>query len=159
MNLWRIATATRSYHADDLSGAGAAINPGRWNDHGQAVVYSSPTIALAVLETAAHINDGGLPLNRYLVRIEVPPRVWKDRIELVAGDLPVTWDAIPAGIASVQTGAAWLVAQESAILLVPSVIVPEEPVALINPAHPDAAKLRASVVRPFAYNRLFRDAG
>jgi len=60
--LWRIATETRSYRADDLSGAGAAISPGRWNDTGEPVLYTAPSIALAVLETAAHLDDAGLPL-------------------------------------------------------------------------------------------------
>ena len=52
------------------------MSPGRWNDEKQAVVYSAPTIAIAVLETAAHIDDAGLPLNRFLVEIDVPDDVW-----------------------------------------------------------------------------------
>jgi hypothetical protein len=39
---------------------------------------------------------------------------------------------------------------------VPSVIVPEEQAALVNPAHPDIAKISATVLRPFEYNKLFR---
>jgi RES domain-containing protein len=154
--LWRIATETRRYAATDLSGAGAARSPGRWNDDGQPVVYAAVSIALAVLETAAHINDKGLPLNRFLVRIDVPPAVWDAREELPAAALPPSWAAIPAGSASVKVGSEWRASLSSAILLVPSVIVPEEYAALINPAHADAAKFSATVVRPFEYNRLFR---
>jgi len=44
----------------------------------------------------------------------------------------------------------------SPILLVPSVIVPEEFAALINPMHPASAKITAKVIRPFEYNKLFR---
>ena len=77
MKLWRIAAETRSYPADSLSGGGAAVSPGRWNEQKQAVVYSAPTIAIAVLETAAHIDDAGLPLNRFLVEIDVPDEVWR----------------------------------------------------------------------------------
>lgn len=156
MILWRIAAETRQYQAGDLSGGGAARNPGRWNVAGQAVVYAAPTIALAALETAAHVADGGLPLNRYLVRIEVPPRTWRARRQLDAAALPPTWNAIPAGAASAQAGSDWIKSGASVLLLVPSVIVPEEHAALINPAHPDAGKLAATVVRPFEYNRLFR---
>ena len=75
MILWRIAAETRKYGADDLSGAGAAKSPGRWNDDGQPALYTAPTIAIAVLETAAHVDDSGLPLNRYLVQIDVPDAV------------------------------------------------------------------------------------
>ena len=85
MKLWRIAAETRTYPATDLSGGGAAKSPGRWNEAGQHVLYTAPTIAIAVLETAAHIDDGGLPLNRYLIEIEVPEAVWKARKELNIG--------------------------------------------------------------------------
>ena len=158
MNLWRIAAQTRNYTADDLSGAGAAKHPGRWNDDGQPVLYTAPTIAMAVLETAAHVDDAGLPLNRYLVQIEVPVGVWAARTVMDVSKLPVAWAAIPAGRASIQTGAEWLRAMATAILQVPSVIVPEECAALINPLHPDAKKLSAKIVRLFEYNRLFRGA-
>lgn len=158
MILWRIAAETRKYAADDLSGAGAAKSPGRWNDDGQPAVYSAPTIAIAVLETAAHVDDSGLPLDRYLVQIEVPDSVWAAREVMDVSTLPSSWAAIPAGRASVHAGANWLRGMTTAILEVPSVIVPEEPVALINPLHPDAKKLSAKIVRQFDYNRLFRRA-
>lgn len=156
MKLWRIAAETRKYSADDLSGAGAAARPGRWNDDAQPIVYAAPTIAMAVLETAAHVDDAGLPLNRFLVRIEIPDDAWKAREDLDAATLSPAWAAIPAGRASVRTGSDWLTSVRTLILAVPSVIVPEERAALINPAHPDAKKLTATVVRPFAYNALFR---
>lgn len=156
MKLWRIATETRRYPATDLSGKGAALNPGRWNHDAEAVVYCAPTIALTVLETAAHIDDAGLPLNRYLVEIDVPPAVWQAHRELRPEQLPAQWDAIPAGLASAAVGSAWLAGQQSAILLVPSVIVPEASAALLNPVHPDAARCTARAVRRFEYNRLFR---
>jgi RES domain-containing protein len=156
--LWRIAAETRKYGADDLSGAGAAKSPGRWNDDGQPALYTAPTIAIAVLETAAHVDDSGLPLNRYLVQIDVPDAAWAARDVMDVSKLPITWAAIPAGRVSVQAGADWLRGMTALILEVPSVIVPEEPAALLNPLHTDAKKLSAKVVRLFEYNRLFRAA-
>lgn len=156
MILWRIAAETRKHRADDLAGAGAARHPGRWNDEGQPALYTAPTIAMAVLETAAHIDDGGLPLNRYLVRVEVPDHVWAAREVLDVSRLPVTWSAIPAGRASVRSGADWLRGMTAAILEVPSVIVPEESVVVINPLHPDAEGIAAKIVRRFDYTALFR---
>jgi RES domain-containing protein len=154
--LWRIAAETRKYPADDLSGGGAAISPGRWNDEGQAVIYASPIIAIAVLETAAHIDDAGLPLNRFLVRIDVPNAVWEKREEAEVSKLPITWSAIPAGRGSAKFGSEWIASARSPILLVPSVIVPEEMAALVNPSHPMAKRIKATIVRPFEYNKLFR---
>lgn len=156
MKLWRIAAETRTYPATDLSGAGAAASPGRWNDKKQALVYSAPSIAIAVLETAAHIDDAGLPLNRFLVEIDVPDEVWALHEVATLASLPPTWSAIPAGRASVKIGSTWLASLRSPILLVPSVIVPEEFAALINPLHPASARITAQVVRPFEYNKLFR---
>lgn len=156
MRLWRIAAETRKYLATDLSGAGAAEYPGRWNDHKEPVVYCAPTIAMAVLETVAHVDDAGLPLNRFLVAIEVPATVWARREEFDAAALPSTWAAIPAGRASVKIGSDWLASRRSAILMVPSAIVPEEWASLINPRHSDAATVSSNAVRMFDYHRLFR---
>ena len=147
-----------AYAADDLSGAGAAKSPGRWNDTGQPVLYTAPTIAVAVLETAAHIDDGGLPLNRYLVEITVPDATWSARETLDTSKLDLTWAAIPAGRSSVKPGSDWIKGGTAALLVVPSVIVPEELAVLINTSHPDAAKLKARIVRLFDYNRRFRSA-
>lgn len=156
MRLWRIAAETREYPATDLSGKAAAKRPGRWNDDKEPVVYCAPTIAMAVLETAAHVDDSGLPLNRYLVAIDVPDDVWVHREEIDTAALPPTWAAIPAGRTSVRIGSDWLSSLRSPILLVPSVIVPEEWTSLINPRHSEASKISANVVRLFEYNRLFR---
>jgi RES domain-containing protein len=70
----------------------------------------------------------------------------------------MTWSAIPAGSASVKPGSDWIKGRSAALLVVPSVIVPEEPAVMINTAHPDAAGLTARTVRQFEYNRLFRGA-
>ena len=136
MILWRIASETRQYGAADLSGAGAAAKPGRWNAIGEAVLYAAPTIAMAVLETAAHIDDAGLPQNRFVVRIDVPEKMWRARITLGVDALPVTWTAIPAGRASVGVGSRWIREGASVLLEVPSVIVPEETVVALNATHP-----------------------
>ncbi len=156
MKLWRIAAETREYKACDLSGGGAAKYPGRWNSDKEPVIYSAPTIAIAVLETAAHVDDAGLPLNRYLIEIDVPDDVWAQREEMGVSKLPATWAAIPAGHASVKIGSDWLTSLRSPILMVPSVIVPEEWASLINPRHTEASRITAKVVRLFEYNRLFR---
>ena len=156
MILWRIASETRQYGAADLSGAGAAAKPGRWNAIGEAVLYAAPTIAMAVLETAAHIDDAGLPQNRLVVRIDVPEKMWRARITLGVDALPVAWAAIPAGRTSVGFGSRWIREGASALLEVPSVIVPEEIVVALNATHPEIERLKATVVRRFDYPRLFR---
>jgi len=158
VSLWRIAMETRQYKADDLSGAGAAKHPGRWNQDGDAVVYAAQSRAMAVLETAAHLDDSGLPLNQFLVRIDVPKATWAKRQHLDPAKIDPAWRAIPAGRASARLGHDWYSAGKSALLLVPSVIIEEESNVLMNPKHSDAAGITASIVRLFEYNRLFRGA-
>lgn len=156
MRLWRIATETRSYKADDLSGQGAAVNPGRWNEEGQTVVYCAPTIAMAVLETSAHIDSSGLPLNRFLIAVDIPVEVWSARTVMAVSSLPPAWRAIPAGRSSVAIGSGWWSSSVSAILEVPSAIVPEETTCVLNSRHSDMGKVIATVMRPFEYDLLFR---
>jgi RES domain-containing protein len=149
---WRIATDTKSYEADDLSGAGAKSTGGRWNAAGDALVYTSETQALACLETVVHLNAGGLPLNRYLVSVMIHPAVWADARTETPGSLPVGWDADPSGRASIQFGTAWIRSVASALLRVPSVIVPDEYNVLINPLHPDSRAIIAVKIRKWLYD-------
>jgi RES domain-containing protein len=156
MNLWRIAAETRQWSANEIGGMGSLVEPGRWNDDQHPVVYAATTISLAVLETAAHLPRNVLPLNRFLVRLDVPEDVWAARETHPPDALPPAWQSIPPGRASVKAGTTWLAAQRAPVLLVPSVIVPEEPVVLVNPRHPGAREIGATVVRPFEFDRLFR---
>lgn len=150
--LWRIATDTLLYEAHDLSGKGAEKTGGRWNPVGAPLVYTSQTRALACLETIVHLNSGGLPLNRYLVEISVPEALFAKATTLEAASLPVGWDAEPPGKVSTDAGLGWLKVKSSALLFVPSVIVPEEQNVLINPLHPDAASITAKKVRKWTYD-------
>lgn len=156
---WRIGTDTPAYTADDLSGAGAKITGGRWNRDGVPVIYAASSPALACLETVVHLVAGALPLNRYLVRIDIPDEVFARRLQfedIASGAARVGWDAEPPGQVSLELGGAWLAACRSAILEVPSVIVPEDRNFLINPAHPDAAALTATKLRRFEYDRRLK---
>lgn len=53
---------------------------------------------------------------------------------------------------TIGIGDAWLAAVSSPLLMVPSVIVPEEFNVLINPAHPAAAKINVKPVRQHRYD-------
>jgi RES domain-containing protein len=150
--VWRIATDTPTYEADDLSGAGAQATGGRWNVAGVPLVYTSQSRALACLETVVHLNAGGLPLNRYLVEVTIPDKVWANVRSESASTLPVGWDAEPAGRASIEFGTEWTRAGGSALLFVPSVIVPEEFNVLINPLHAETANITAIKIRKWLYD-------
>lgn len=150
-SVWRIASDTPNWTADDLKGEGAKRTGGRWNRQGLPTIYASSTRALACLETLVHIDSGGLPFNRYLVEIIVPETEWGER-ELFDADAHTGWDATPPGRVSIDWGTAWLRRKVSLIAEVPSIVVPEEPNVLINPLHPAASNLRSSKIRKWTYD-------
>lgn len=117
------------------------------------MVYSSANIALAALETLSYIRAGGLPFNRFLVRLDIPDDVWTHRT--VLAPLPGGWDAIPSGITGERTGDSWVAAGTSAVLVVPSVIIADEHNILVNPAHTDSSKIVASTIKRFVYDPRF----
>ena len=156
---WRIGTDTKDYTAEELSGKGAEKAGGRWNPPGSPMVYASATRALACLETIVHLNAGDLPLNRYLVEITVPESLLAAAERRSVADLRIGWDAEPPGKDSVDFGEAWLKSARTALLLVPSVVVPEEQNLLINPRHSDAGAVIAAKVRRWTYDpRLLKRA-
>jgi RES domain-containing protein len=152
ISTWRIGIDTPDYTADDTVGIGAKKTGGRWNRKGTALLYTSSTQALACLETVVHLSSGDLPLNRYLVRIDIPDNVWIKRETLSADTLHVGWDALPAGKISLDLGDRWVNSGSSCILEVPSAIVPDEQNVLINPAHPDAVHIEATKIRKWQYD-------
>ncbi len=149
--VWRIASDAPDWDATDLGGRGAERTGGRWNRKGTPVVYAASSVALACLETVVHFNAGfGLPLNRYLVRIDIPDALWTARLGFDRS--LIGWDAEPPGRVSLNWGQEWLLSGRNLLAEVPSVIVPEESNLLINPAHPDAAQLRTTKLRRWLYD-------
>jgi RES domain-containing protein len=98
-----------------------------------------------------------VPRNRFLVRIVVPDKVWDQALWAKERALPKTWRAELAGMGSVHFGDKWLTGGKSALLCLPSVIVPEDINVLINPNHEDAVFIQARVERQLLYDpRLLR---
>ena len=156
--LWRIASDTPDYVAHDLSGKGAETTGGRWNRQGLPAIYAAGTASLAALETIVHFAAAGLPLNRFLVRIDLPDDLWEARLRATASTLEVGWNAVPAGKVSLDFGDAWLKDPRGALVLeVPSVVVPEESNVLLNPRHPQMPRVKAAKLRLWQYDgRLSR---
>ena len=150
--LWRVASDTPQWQAHELTGKGAALRGARWNHPGEHVSYAASSIALAAWETRAHFAAGSaLPWNRFLVQISVPDAVWAAR-QTLKRPPPVGWNAVPESGTSRALGSAWLRAGASALWVVPSVIVEEENNVLINPAHAEAALIKATKLRRFVFD-------
>lgn len=87
-----------------------------------------------------------------LVRIVVPDDVWERRMVHRAEDLPVGWNVVLEGKVTLDLGDGWLGSAESALLMVPSAIVPEEFNVLVNPVLADARCIVAAKVRRWTYD-------
>lgn len=152
---WRIASETPSYLADDPSGMGAKITGGRWNRKGLGLVYTSSTISLACLETVVHLNALGLPMNRMLVQVVIPMKLINSAT-IFDPAAHLGWDLEPCGRVSLDYGDNWINRLTSAVLVVPSAIIPEEKNYLINPSHPDAVNVNFHRNRRFTYDHRIK---
>ena len=133
----------RRFVATAFSGLGARLYGGRWNSPGVAMVYTSSTISLALLEWRAHLTQWPAPP---LVIIEVEfeaALVWS------LAKHPANWQQMPYPKSVTTLGDHWIHSQRSAVLRLPSAIVPSEWNYLLNPAHPDFHKIRLGKPRLF----------
>lgn len=134
---WRIVK--KKYAMGVLSGKGASQNPGRWNLFGFPMVYACSTPSLAVLEVRVHAGPEGEGIRHVLFRIEIP----KDLVTKIdRTTLPSDWRLNPPQWSTQTMGSEWAQSGRSAVLQVPSVIVPEDSNLLINPLHKDFKKIR-----------------
>ncbi len=143
---WRIIKARHMGTA--FSGRGAADYGGRWNSRGVAVVYTSQAKSLAVLESLVHLNPP-VSFQYAAFRLEFP-EACVERFPLA--QLPADWRTEPPPPATQQIGDQWVRAARSAVLALPSVIIPSEANYLLNPAHPDFARIIIGPPEPFAFD-------
>lgn len=146
MKVYRIER--ERYLSEVLKGFGAAQSRGsRWNSFQTRLVYTAASRALAILEIAVHLDiSEDLPKDRFIVEIEIPDYI---SIQKTAIDsLPVGWNRVPPGKASQAMGDDFVRKRISAILQVPSVIVPQECNYLINPLHDDIQSIAVTGIHP-----------
>ncbi len=151
MIIYRIS---RSVYARDLSGKGAEKAGGRWNSKGVAVVYTSSSRALCVTEIAVHTPLGILPLDYYLVTIEIPDSV--DIYDLTTVKLPKDWKSIPHSGSTQKLGDQFIRENKYLVMKVPSAVVQGDFNYLINPFHKDFSRVKIISTERFSFdNRLF----
>jgi RES domain-containing protein len=133
------------------SGEGARLAGGRWNSPGLRVVYVSATQALAQLEYLVHANATRGPRAVVAVPAEIPDDLMVESLELRR--LPTYWRRYYPVVEELKAiGDAWLVGKSAAVLRVPSAIVPSEANYLLNPAHPDFARIRCGRALPVEFD-------
>ena len=148
MRLWRVCA--RVHAAQAFSGQGAALYGGRWNPPGVSLVYTSRTLSLAALELYVNVEPDEVPGAFVCLESQVPDGVSQERIE--ATSLPRAWRRCPAPAALQAIGQGWLQRGKTLLLIVPSVVIPEECNVLVNPRHPEFSRLAIRPPKPFSFD-------
>ena len=147
MRVWRIS---RQSDTDNLSGVGGLYVSGRWHYRGHRILYTSATPSLAVLEVLVHVDPALAPAGLRLLEIDVPDDIVIENCD--PSTLTPNWQDYPFPAELQEYGSRWLDKCHTAILSVPSAIIPIEKNYLINPEHTDTARLRIVAERPFIYD-------
>ncbi|HEY3245631.1 MAG TPA: RES domain-containing protein [Phycisphaerae bacterium] len=145
---WRIYRRRHARVA--FTGEGARRFGGRWNSPGNALIYTAESRALAALEMLVHLDAPEL-LKKYVIcGITFDEGLVR---QVGARELPSGWNRNPRSPRTRQIGDHWIVSRTSAVLQVPSAIVPTESVFLFNPAHADFGTIRIGDPEPFRFDR------
>lgn len=159
LTIWRLEK--ERYAETAFRGRGSLETSGRWHHRGTQVAYASEHPGFAVLEKLVWLGsyDGVRESNYVLLSLQIDP---DDHLEtLNESALPKDWDAFPHPDATRDLGTQWVEAERSAVLAVPSAVLPVAKNYLINPFHPDFHDVAQGNPVPFSWDaRLFqRGAG
>lgn len=146
---WRIVKTDWASRAFD--GEGARLYGGRWNNIGQPVVYTAATLSLAALEMLVHLEAADLERAYSFI-----PVLFDASLVRELPDLPANWRDNPAPVSARETGDRWLKAMSSAVLRVPSALIPQEFNYLLNPRHPDFSQLRIGEPLTFDFDKRLK---
>ena len=117
----------------DLSGKGAFIDGGRWNNPGIFMVYTSINSSLAILENLVHFDESELPPRMYIMHIEISEKA--PLYQFPDQDLPENWRQ-PENIELKEIGDKLIRSNQYIAIKVRSAVNPEEYNILLNPLFP-----------------------
>ena len=133
---WRISSVKFAGNAFD--GEGPRVNGGRWNSPGVRVSYSAESLSLATLEVLVRLLSQAILKDYTVLTIDFP---LETAMEVDVTTLPANWRASPPPETLQAIGNAWVESGRSLILRVPSAVIPVDHNYLINPSHPDFARV------------------
>jgi RES domain-containing protein len=145
--VWRLCAATRA--RDAFAGEGSYRRGGRWNPRGIRVVYCAESRSLAAMEVLVGVDEKEQLLE--IPWVCMPATLPLESVEKAA-KVPPEWRQYPHNAASQSFGAEWVQTQRSAALRVPSSVIAGEFNYLLNPAHPQFAKVRIGKPEPFSFD-------
>jgi RES domain-containing protein len=103
------------------------------------MVYTSANAGLATLEILVHVEDERAFRRQYrAIPVALPGELVE---ELDATSLPRNWAGDPSPRSLRRIGDRWIEEARTAVLKVPSAVVPMDFNFLLNPLHPDFRRL------------------
>jgi len=122
----------------------------RWNPNEVEMIYTASSRSLACLENAVHRNQLSLNQIFSIMTIECPDTLKQTVIQ--TDDLPDNWSDYNKMINTQVIGATWIKENKTALLQVPSSIIPEEVNYLLNPNHADFKFIKLIKTQPFIFD-------
>ncbi|MDO9224717.1 MAG: RES domain-containing protein [Pseudomonadota bacterium] len=141
--IWRLVT--HRFAETAFSGEGARLYGGRWNRKGIPLVYTAGSQSLAMLEML--VQDEPLRANYMMIPATLPDSLVIERID--PAQLPADWRDQAAREQLQVLGTDWARRRSSAVLAVPSTVIPMETNYLLNPLHPAYPEIEIGVPQPF----------
>ena len=136
ITVWRMLKT--KYIHDAFSGEGARRYGGRWNSPGSAIVYTSESVSLAILEIVVHLGRPSSPPNYSVIKVTFEDSLVEEIDPIL---LPPSWAETSNPTICQGLGDLWIKARRSVALKVPSAVVKTEYNYLLNPAHPDFSNI------------------
>ena len=151
MHVWRLFR--RRFLSTVFSGAGGMYVASRWNHLEVPMVYTATSRALAALEFFVNLEANEAPDDLLMAEAAVPD-LFIEMLDLK--QLPRNWRSLDNERCR-DIGSGWARSLRSLALKVPSVVVDGDWNVLLNPRHPEFAKVAMGLVKAFRFDeRLFR---
>jgi RES domain-containing protein len=146
MLVYRIS---KTKYAADLSGEGAKLYGGRWNNKLTPCIYTSESRALALLEYTVNINIDDIPRALSIITLDIPD---EDIYELKQSRLPGDWRDVPTPSSTKDLGSNLLNEAKNAVIKIPSAIIANEFNYILNPKHPNSKNFKITDIKDFVYD-------
>ncbi|HAH61150.1 MAG TPA: hypothetical protein DCL73_03545 [Treponema sp.] len=145
MLVFRVA---KKKHIKDMSGRGAEIAGGRWNEKGFPALYTSSALSLCICEILVHTDKDIPPSDMYCAEIFIPDELISDEL----ADFSIKKDTVSAGTA-------WLKKCAFPAVKVPSAVLPQKYThdynVIVNPRHADISKIEIRAIYPCPFDTRF----
>ena len=152
MRVYRIG---RTRFANDLTGEGARLFGGRWNNKSIPCLYTSESRALALLEYTVNVNVEEIPRGLSITTFEIPDK----GISIISEEsLPGNWKSSPAPTSAKDLGSQFLASLSNPVFKIPSSIIPAEYNFVLNPLHVASKNFKIVAIDDFIYDIRIKNA-